>query len=82
MNILKPFRLSGPSDRSCAELLDLSRIEGGVFRLAVEKVDVAEAVRSCVKAERERRKGAATNLRSKRSTISRRCADPKALHRY
>ena len=32
-------------------LLDLSRIEGGVFRLAMEKVNVAEVIRSCVKSE-------------------------------
>lgn len=32
-------------------LLDLSRIEGGVFRLAMERVEVADVVTSCVKAE-------------------------------
>jgi signal transduction histidine kinase len=63
-------------------LLDLSRIEGGVFRLAMEKVDVAEVIRSCVKAE--------TSAAEKRShkleiepfaDVLTVCADPKALRR-
>jgi signal transduction histidine kinase len=32
-------------------LLDLSRIEGGVYRLDIQEVDVSALIRSCVKAE-------------------------------
>jgi signal transduction histidine kinase len=32
-------------------LLDLSRIEGGVFRVSTDRVDVAEVINSCVKSE-------------------------------
>ena len=63
-------------------LLDTSRIEGGVFRVVMEKVDVAEVIRSCVKSE--------TNAAERRSHkleigavdgIPAVCADPKALRR-
>jgi signal transduction histidine kinase len=33
-------------------LLDLSRIEGGVFRINTERVDVASVIESCVKSEK------------------------------
>ena len=63
-------------------LLDLSRIEGGVFRLATEKVDVAEVVQSCVKAETRaaERRGHKLEIESV-SEVPPICADPKALRR-
>ncbi|HKS30047.1 MAG TPA: ATP-binding protein [Pyrinomonadaceae bacterium] len=63
-------------------LLDLSRLEGGVFRITHERVDVAEVVSSVVKSE--------TRAAEKRShelsvepvgEILLVCADPKALRR-
>ena len=63
-------------------LLDLSRIEGGVFRLAPERVDVVEVITSCLKAElaaAERRKH---KLKMKPiANIPPVCADPKTLRR-
>ena len=63
-------------------LLDLSRIEGGVFRLSMEKVDVGEVIQSCVKsetsaAERRRHKLEIQTF----ATVPPVCADPKALRR-
>lgn len=63
-------------------LLDLSRIEGGVFRLSIERVNVAEVIRSCVKAETS----AAEKRRHKLeiepfADVPPVCADPKALRR-
>lgn len=63
-------------------LLDLSRIEGGVFRLAMERVNVAEVIRSCVKSETS----AAEKRRHKLeiepfADVPPVCADPKALRR-
>ena len=63
-------------------LLDLSRIEGGVFRVSMEKVDVAEVIRSCVKSETS----AAEKRRHKLEIepfgdVPPVCADPKALRR-
>ena len=63
-------------------LLDLSRIEGGVFRVSMERVNVAEVIRSCVKAETS----AAEKRRHKLEIEPFRdvptvCADPKALRR-
>jgi signal transduction histidine kinase len=63
-------------------LLDLSRIEGGVFRLSMERVNVAEVIRSCVKAETS----AAEKRRHKLeiepfADVPPACADPKALRR-
>lgn len=63
-------------------LLDLSRIEGGVFRLAFEKVEVADVISSCVKSEM-----AAAEKRKHKLEIAPFgkippvCADPKALRR-
>ena len=63
-------------------LLDTSRIEGGVFRLTMEKVGVEEVIRSCVKSE--------TSAAERRShtleiepipEMPPVCADPKALRR-
>lgn len=63
-------------------LLDLSRIEGGVFRLSLEKVFVADVIRSCVKSEM----AAAEKRRHKLEIapfgdVPPICADPKALRR-
>jgi signal transduction histidine kinase len=63
-------------------LLDLSRIEGGVFRVSITKVDVGEVMNSCVKAEvraAERRQHKLT-IEPFAGTLSA-CADPKALRR-
>ena len=63
-------------------LLDLSRIEGGVFRLSMGKVDVGEVIDSCVKSETS-----AAERRQHRLEIEPVdalppvCADPKALRR-
>jgi signal transduction histidine kinase len=63
-------------------LLDLSRIEGGVFRLSMEKVDVREVILSCVRsetsaAERRQHKLDIEPLHEVPAV----CADPKALRR-
>lgn len=63
-------------------LLDLSRIEGGVFRLSLERVDIAQVIESCVKSEMT----AAENRRHTlqivpQPEIPAACADPKALRR-
>lgn len=63
-------------------LLDLSRIEGGVFRLSMQKVNTAEVIRSCVRSE-----ASAAERRQHRIEIATFdevppiCADPKALRR-
>lgn len=63
-------------------LLDLSRIEGGVFRVAVEKVDVGEVIRSCVKAETRAAERRGHNLEIETiEDLPPACADPKALRR-
>jgi signal transduction histidine kinase len=63
-------------------LLDLSRIEGGVFRLSMEKVDVAEIVRSCVKAETRSAERRSHKLEIETiDKILPVCADSKALRR-
>ena len=63
-------------------LLDLSRIEGGVFRVSMEKVNVPEVIRSCVKSETR----AAERRRHKLEIepfpdVPPVCTDPKALRR-
>lgn len=63
-------------------LLDLSRLEGGVFRITRERVDVEEVILSCVKAETR----SAEKRRHELSVepigdIPSACADPKALRR-
>lgn len=63
-------------------LLDLSRIEGGVFRLSIEQVDLADVVSSCVKAETlaaERRRHTLEIEPSAEVLIAH--ADPKSLRR-
>ena len=63
-------------------LLDTSRIEGGVFRMAVEKVNVVEVVRSCVKAEAVAAERRGHKLEVEMiDEIAPICADPKALRR-
>lgn len=63
-------------------LLDLSRIEGGVFRVNMEEVDVASVIASCMKSE-------AASAEKRQHTLSVEpgepvpavCADSKALRR-
>lgn len=63
-------------------LLDLSRIEGGVFRLALERVEVADVVTSCVKAEVAAAERRGHKLQIKPfADIPPVCADPKSLRR-
>lgn len=63
-------------------LLDLSRIEGGVFRLSLERVEVADVVSSCVKAEMNAAERRSHVLQIKPFTnIPPICAEPKALRR-
>ena len=63
-------------------LLDLSRIEGGVFRITHERVDVAEVVSSVVKSEARAAEKRSHELRVEPvGEIPRACADPKALRR-
>jgi signal transduction histidine kinase len=63
-------------------LLDLSRLEGGVFRITHERVDVGEVVSSCVKSEalaaekRGHELGVGGSIE-----VPHVCADPKALRR-
>lgn len=63
-------------------LLDLSRIEGGVFRVSVEKVDVAEVIQSCVRSETSaaERRGHRLEIEPV-PAVPPVCADPKALRR-
>jgi signal transduction histidine kinase len=63
-------------------LLDLSRIEGGVFRITHERVDVAEVISSCVKSEARAAGKRGHDLRLEPiGELPRACADPKALRR-
>jgi signal transduction histidine kinase len=63
-------------------LLDLSRIEGGVFRIAMERVEVSDVVTSCVKAEMAAAERRRHKLQIKPIThIPPICADPKTLRR-
>ena len=63
-------------------LLDLSRIEGGVFRVAMEKVDVGDVIRSCVKSEMRAAERRSHKLEIEPLTETPAvCADPKALRR-
>ncbi|HEX7315464.1 MAG TPA: sensor histidine kinase [Pyrinomonadaceae bacterium] len=63
-------------------LLDLSRLEGGVFRITHERVDVAELVSSVVKSETRAAEKRRHELRVEPAEeIPRACADPKALRR-
>jgi signal transduction histidine kinase len=63
-------------------LLDLSRIEGGVFRITHDRVDVAEVISSVVKAETRSAEKRSHALRVEPfGDLPRVCADPKALRR-
>jgi signal transduction histidine kinase len=63
-------------------LLDLSRLEGGVFRITHERVDVAELVSSVVKSEASAAEKRRHELRVEPvGEIPPACADPKALRR-
>ena len=63
-------------------LLDLSRLEGGVFRIAHGRVDVAELVSSVVKSEVRAAEKRSHELRAEPvGEIPHVCADPKALRR-
>jgi signal transduction histidine kinase len=63
-------------------LLDLSRIEGGVFRITHERVDVGEVVSSCVKSEARAAEKRGHELRVEPAgELPPACADPKALRR-
>lgn len=63
-------------------LLDLSRIEGGVFRINAEKVDVAAVIASCVKSETASAEKRRHTLRIESvDTEQTVCADSKALRR-
>ncbi len=63
-------------------LLDLSRIEGGVFRLNFERVEPLEAIESCVKSETTAaEKRLHTLCVEPTAKVSPVCADPKALRR-
>ena len=63
-------------------LLDTSRIEGGVFRVSIETVDVEEIIRSCVNAESRAaaRRGHKLDIELNEE-VPPVCADPKALRR-
>jgi signal transduction histidine kinase len=63
-------------------LLDLSRIEGGVFRVSMDKVNVAEVIQSCVKSETSAAERRQHRLEIEPiEEIAPVCADPKALRR-
>lgn len=63
-------------------LLDLSRIEGGVFRLSKEEVDVLDVIESCVKSEKRAAERRRHQLEVKPFVaVPSVCADPKALRR-
>jgi signal transduction histidine kinase len=63
-------------------LLDLSRIEGGVFRITHERVDVGEVVSSCVRSEARAAEKRGHELRVEPAgELPPACADPKALRR-
>ena len=63
-------------------ILDLSRMEGGVFRLSLERVEVADVVLSCVKSEMNAAERRSHVLQIKPfGNIPPICAEPKALRR-
>jgi signal transduction histidine kinase len=63
-------------------LLDLSRLEGGVFRITHERVDVSELVSSVVKSEARAAEKRSHELRVEPVVaVPPVCADPKALRR-
>jgi signal transduction histidine kinase len=63
-------------------LLDLSRMEGGVFRITHERVDVNEVIWSCVRSEARAAEKRGHELRVEdEQELPFVCADPKALRR-
>lgn len=63
-------------------LLDLSRIEGGVYRLNFERVEPLEVIESCVKSEMTAAEKRRHTLRVEPfAEVPPVCADPKALRR-
>jgi signal transduction histidine kinase len=63
-------------------LLDLSRIEGGVFRLSFQETDVNEVLQSCVKSEMASAEKRKHQLKiAPFDTVPPVCADSKALRR-
>jgi signal transduction histidine kinase len=63
-------------------LLDLSRIEGGVLRVTHERVDVAEVISSVVKSEARSAEKRSHELRvAPEPNVPAVCADPKELRR-
>lgn len=63
-------------------LLDLARIEGGVFRITHERVDVEEVMSSCVKAgiRAAEKRGHVLRIEKNRDPLFV-CADPKTIRR-
>jgi signal transduction histidine kinase len=64
-------------------LLDVSRIEGGVFRVSAEKVSISDVIRSCVKSEMvaAEKRGHRLEITSGVDQSLFMCADPKAVRR-
>ena len=62
-------------------LLDLSRIEGGVLRITHQRVDVSEIVSAVVKSEARSAENRRHELRFEPAQVSPVCADPKELRR-
>lgn len=62
-------------------LLDLSRIEGGVMRVTHERVDVEEVISSVVKSETRSAEKRRHELRVEPNPVPPACGDPKELRR-
>ena len=64
-------------------LLDLSRIEGGVFRLTLDRVGVEDVIASCITSESNaaERRGHRLLVEPFEAELPPVCADPKALRR-
>jgi signal transduction histidine kinase len=62
-------------------LLDLSRIEGGVLRVTHQRVDVTEVITAAVKAQARSAEKRRHELRFEAAEVSPVCADPKELRR-
>lgn len=62
-------------------LLDLSRIEGGVLRVTHQRVDVSEVIAAAVKSQARSAEKRGHELRLESIQVSPVCADPKELRR-
>ncbi len=63
-------------------LLDLARIEGGVFRITHERVDVNDVITTCIKSAARAAEKRGHELRVEQDgTLPLVCADPKTLRR-